>query len=136
MGPSRRRVLAFIEPTGGFRTIADVALGTGMSYSSARTHLKALDNAGYVDRVNTGILNGHAYMARRSCKAEIAQCDCHLPPGHTEEFHECECGGSWAFGSLDPDDSLHFRIGSLPGLRTMMVTVRNRPFNHEVRVLP
>lgn len=71
-----------------------------------------------------------------TCAAACGQCDCVKPAGHDDEFHECECGGQWAFGSLDPGDESHFRMGALPGTKQMLSTPRNRPFDYEVRVLP
>lgn len=124
------------------RSIQNVANELGIGYSTARSYLTWLEHQGvlYHFEISVGTSRGkHHYALDKLpaiCPAACAQCDCTLPEGHDTEFHECDCGGMWAFGSLEPGDSEHFRIGALPGTRTMFSEPKDRPFDYEVRVLP
>lgn len=54
MGPARKRVLAVVPVSPDSKTIFEVATETRLSYSSARTHLKALERDDKVLRARDG----------------------------------------------------------------------------------
>jgi hypothetical protein len=40
-----------------------------------------------------------------TCSVMEASCVCELPKGHTEDWHECKCGGRWPL-SWQQDNAL------------------------------